>query len=112
MTESDFINSYQQIKKAKKSLHTDLSSTWEEYSYISSFIIRQIHEIFDNTFQSDNMIGDLNIDIYEGNIYITTSHSVTTALLDQLKDFLGVDAEIRPVSDLKSRIQIMFSSSI
>lgn len=110
---TEFINNYQQIKKSSKYLHSDLLNTWSEYSHISSFIIKKIHEIFNEVFNSDIIIGDLSVDINRSNVYIKTSYPINIELLDKLKDFLGVDAKIEAIGSKKSaRIQITFASDI
>ena len=113
MTELEYVNSYQQIKKANKYLYNDLVNTWVEYSYVSSFIVKRIHEIFDKVFNSDIVVGDLNIDINGTSIRIKTSYPINIDLLTQLQDFLGVDAKIESIGSKKSsRIQMIFPSDI
>ncbi|WP_296848088.1 hypothetical protein [uncultured Methanobrevibacter sp.] len=113
MTELEYVNDYQQIKKANKYLHNDLLNTWGEYSYVSSFIVKHIHKIFSDVFESDVVVGDLNIDIDGTKIYITTSYPINIDLLDRLRDFLGVDAKIDTVGSKRTaRIRLTFPSDI
>ena len=113
MTELEYVNDYQQIKKANKYLHNDLLNTWGEYSYISSFIVKHIHKIFSDVFGSDIIIGDLDIDIDGSKIRIQTSYPINIELLNRLEDLLGVDAKIDAIGKkMSARIRLVFPSDI
>lgn len=113
MTELEYVNNYQQIKKANKYLHNDLLNTWGEYSYVSSFIIKHIHKIFSEVFESDIVIGDLDIDIHNTDIRIKTSYPINIEVLNRLQDFLGVSGKIEAIgTKKKARLLIIFPSDI
>lgn len=113
MTELEYVNNYQQIKKANKYLHNDLLNTWGEYSYVSSFIIKHIHKIFSEVFESDIIIGDLDVDIHHTDIRIKTSYPINVELLSRLQDFLGVNGKIEAIgTKKKARLLIIFPSDI